>query len=116
MRKTVSPVLEENIESVQQVFKGDKTLKHHRFQPAAVSGFRCCMFFIDGMVDSTQVNEAIIEPLVEMEVENCSENLAEYLEKQLLFATVARCRKKGKKRAKTRRFCSEKSKDRFRYS
>lgn len=85
MRKTVSPVLEENIESVQQVFKGDKTLKHHRFQPAAVSGFRCCMFFIDGMVDSIRINESIIQPICTLTraPSDCADRV-NYLRQQVL--------------------------------
>lgn len=63
MEKNVSSVLEENIAYIRQIFGQDKTLKEHRFQPSAVGGIRCCIFFIDGMVDSIRINESIIQPV-----------------------------------------------------
>ncbi len=63
MEKKVSPVLEENITYIRQIFGQDKTVKEHRFQPACISGIRCCIFFVDGMVDSIRINESIIQPI-----------------------------------------------------
>ena len=63
MKQTVSAVLEENISNIQQLFGQDKTVKSHRFQPLAVGGLRCCIFFVDGMVDSIRINESIIQPI-----------------------------------------------------
>ena len=63
MGKKVSPVLEENITYIRQIFGQDKTVKEHRFQPACISGIRCCIFFVDGMVDSIRINESIIQPI-----------------------------------------------------
>ena len=63
MERTVSAVLEENICYIQQLFSQDKTVKAHRFQPLLVGGLRCCIFFVDGMVDSIRINESIIQPI-----------------------------------------------------
>ena len=63
MKRTVSAVLEENIAYMQQTFGQDKTVKNHRFQPLAVSGLGCCIYFVDGMVDSIRINESIIQPI-----------------------------------------------------
>lgn len=63
MERTVSTVLEENICYIQQLFSQDKTVKAHRFQPLLVGGLRCCIFFVDGMVDSIRINESIIQPI-----------------------------------------------------
>lgn len=63
MERMVSTVLEENIAYLQQTFGQDKTVKHHCFQPLFVSGLRCCIFFVDGMVDSIRINESIIQPI-----------------------------------------------------
>ena len=60
MKQKVSAVLEENISTIQQIFGQDKTVKSHRFQPLAVGGLRCCIFFVDGMVDSIRINESRI--------------------------------------------------------
>ena len=59
----ISSVLEENIASVKRLLGDDKTVKLHRFQPLAVGGIRCCLFFVDGMVDSVRINECIIQPI-----------------------------------------------------
>lgn len=63
MEKKISPVLEENIAQIKEIFGQDRTLKLHRFQPLAVNGVRCCIFFVDGMVDSIRINESIIQPI-----------------------------------------------------
>ena len=63
MEKKVSPVLEENIAYMQEIFGQDKTLKLHRFQPTSIGGLRCCIFFIDGLVDSIRINESMIQPI-----------------------------------------------------
>jgi spore germination protein KA len=63
VKQKVSAVLEENISTIQQIFGQDKTVKSHRFQPLAVGGLRCCIFFVDGMVDSIRINESMIQPI-----------------------------------------------------
>ena len=63
MSQLVSAALDENITHIQQIFGLDKTVKCHRFQPLSVSGLRCCIFFVDGMVDSVRINESIIQPI-----------------------------------------------------
>ena len=63
MQENVSTVLEENITAIKTLLGDDKTVKQHRFQPIAVGGIRCCLFFVDGMVDSIRINESIIQPI-----------------------------------------------------
>ncbi len=63
MQDRVSAVLEENIKAIHQLFGQDRTVKQHRFQPQAFPGPRCCIFFVDGMVDSMRINESIIQPI-----------------------------------------------------
>lgn len=85
MNKKISPCLEENISALQKLFGEDKSLKFRRFQPAAVAGFRCAIFFTDGMVDSMRINESIIEPVVTLTVpqpETCA--ALDYLQQQVL--------------------------------
>jgi len=85
MEKKVSPVLEENIAYIQQIFGQDKTLKIHRFQPITVSEIRCCIFFIDGMVDSIRINESIIQPVNTLEVSPSEDvDRADFLRQQVL--------------------------------
>ncbi len=63
MKQLVSAVLEENIAQMDELFSSDKTVKSHRFQPQSIPGLRCCIYFIDGMVDSIRINESIIQPI-----------------------------------------------------
>ena len=63
MHDTISSVLEENIILVKALFGEDKTVKLHRLQPQAVGGIRCCLVFVDGMVDSIRINECMIQPI-----------------------------------------------------
>lgn len=63
MDKAVSPVLEENIACLEQLFGHDPTVKRRMVQPLAVSGLGCCLFFVDGMVDSACINESVIRPI-----------------------------------------------------
>ncbi len=63
MQKSVSPVLEENIKVLSELFGRDRMVKSHRIQPLNVNGPRCCIFFLDGMVDSLRINESIIQPI-----------------------------------------------------
>lgn len=63
MQEKVSLRLEENIALIKTMFGDDKTVKFHHFQPQAMAEIRCCLVFIDGMVDSVRINESIIRPI-----------------------------------------------------
>ena len=63
MQENVSPVLEENIVQIRKLFENDRTVKFHRLQPQGVGGIRCCLVFVDGMVDSLRINQSIIRPI-----------------------------------------------------
>ena len=78
--------LEKDIETFQQIFKNDVTFRIKRITARKGVGFNAAVLFIDGMVNTEQLHDAVISPLVEMGVQNDSENIAEYIERQLLFA------------------------------
>ena len=82
----ISGDIKKDIAIFKEIFKNDVTVRVKNISARKLVPFDAALIYIDGMVDSTQVNEAIIEPLIEMEVENDCQNLAEYVEKQLLFA------------------------------
>ncbi|MBQ2865376.1 MAG: spore germination protein [Clostridia bacterium] len=58
--------IEENIKLMQQMLGDDKTVKLHRFRPAdkTCTNLECCLFFVDGMVNSPLVNDNIIRAVV----------------------------------------------------
>ena len=78
--------LEKDIETFKQIFKNDVTFRIKRITARKSVGFNAAVLFIDGMVNTEQLHDAVISPLVEMGVQNDSENIAEYIERQLLFA------------------------------
>ncbi len=65
MNKTFTD-LEKNVNAMNELLGKDKTVICHRFRPSDRLGsiFSCCVFCIDGMVDSSVINESIIRPVV----------------------------------------------------
>ncbi|MBO5358464.1 MAG: spore germination protein [Clostridia bacterium] len=84
--KFISGNLAQDIKAFKDIFKNDATLRVKQISARKCVQFDAALLYIDGMVDSNQLNEAVIEPLMEMEVKSCYSDLAEYVEKQLLFA------------------------------
>ncbi len=85
MKQLVSAVLEENIALMDELFSSDKTVKSHRFQPQSIPGLRCCIYFIDGMVDSIRINESIIQPICTLSTPAPVRTpLVDYLQQQVL--------------------------------
>ena len=82
----ISGNLKKDIKAFQSIFENDVTFRIKRVCARKNIAFDAALLYIDGMVDSIQVSEAIIEPLLEMDTPNDSKNLAEYVEKQLIFA------------------------------
>ncbi len=82
----ISGSLKKDIAIFKEIFKNDATLRIKYISARKAVPFDAAIIYIDGMVDSTQLNEAVIEPLIEIEVESDFENLSEYIEKQVLFA------------------------------
>ncbi len=82
----ISGNLKTDIQTFNDIFKNDATLRIKHICARKSVTFNAALLYIDGMVDSNQVNEAIIKPLVMMNVEDDSQNIAEYIEKQMLFA------------------------------
>ncbi len=82
----ISGILENDIAAFKEIFKNDITFKVKRISARNSTPIDAALIYIDGMVDSIQLNEAVIEPLIEVQAENDCKNLAEYIERQLLFA------------------------------
>ncbi len=78
--------LEQDIITFKNIFKSDATFRIKRISARKNVSFNAALLYIDGMVDSSQLNEAVIKPLVMMDVNNDSKSLSEYVERQLLFA------------------------------
>lgn len=63
---SLSKSLEVNISIVQNIFHKDDTLILRRFHNQYNPDLKFCIFFIDGMIDDTIINNDIIKPIVQM--------------------------------------------------
>ena len=86
----ISGNLEEDINFFKEIFKKDSVLRVKRLSARKGLSFDCALIYMDGMTDATQLNDNIIRPLLVVETENESSSLAEYIERQVLFARDAK--------------------------
>lgn len=87
---SISGDLEKDIALFKEIFKKDSVLRIKRIKVRHSTEFDCALLYMDGMTDSDQLNEAVIRPLLVVSTPNCSETVAEYVEKQVLFARDAK--------------------------
>lgn len=83
---SISGNLENDILLFKEIFKKDATLRFKRIKVRKTESIDCALVYLDGMVDSMQLNEGITEPLITVETANECSGIAEYIEKQILFA------------------------------
>lgn len=57
--------LKSNIEQFKQIFKGDETLIVRKFQNKYLPKAKCCVIYFDGMVNQEILNENIIQPIMQ---------------------------------------------------
>lgn len=56
--------LDKNMTMIQEIFQNDDTLMIQRFQNQYDSSIKCCIFYIEGMVDNDLINDNIILPVI----------------------------------------------------
>lgn len=61
--------LETNIQMLKKVFRGDDSVVYRRFQNKYLDQAKCCIIFIEGMIDYKHVNRHIIEPVLSQNLE-----------------------------------------------
>lgn len=82
----LSGELSKDLALFKEIFKKDCILRVKNIKSRKGERFDCALVYLDGMVDSEQVNDAIIRPLLTVETKNESGNISDYLENQVLFA------------------------------
>lgn len=82
----ISGELERDIALFKEIFKKDSVLRIKRIAARKELKLDCALIYLDGMVDSGQLHEAVIRPILVMDVPNSSQSVAEYIERQVLFA------------------------------
>lgn len=86
----VSVNLKENMEKMQKLFERDKTMITRKVTPSGWPQGEICLFFCDGMVNSTSVNDSIIRPLTYMAPPPEGADVLQYLERSVVQSNEAR--------------------------
>ncbi|MBQ1988722.1 MAG: spore germination protein, partial [Clostridia bacterium] len=82
----LSGKIEEDIALFKEIFKKDSVFRVKRLKARKTEKMDCALVYMDGMVDSEQLNDAVIEPILTTDVQNSSGDITEYIENQVLFA------------------------------
>jgi len=80
----LSESLEENIKNIKEVFKSDGTLVMRNFANQKNPDIKCCLFFIDGMINNEIINENIIRPIVRNLLLDKAKDTLEDIEKRVI--------------------------------
>lgn len=86
----ISDDLQKNIAYFKEIFKKDSIIRFKNIKIRNSKNIDCTLVYFDGMVDSEQLNNAVIRPLFQNEPENCSVSIAEYIETQVLYVRDAK--------------------------
>lgn len=81
---SLSGDLDKDIALFKNIFKRDAVL---RIREVSVGGaYRCCLVYMDGMVNSAQQGETVVEALVEATLPENLQPTAKYIAQNILFA------------------------------
>lgn len=70
----------------KEIFKNESALRIKYIRSRNKVNYDCALIYIDGMINGTQINDSIIKPIITVDAMPDSEDLTEYIEKQVLFA------------------------------
>lgn len=82
--------IEKDTAVFREIFKNDVSIRFRKLRIRTNITAECMLIYFDGMVDSEQLNDGVIEPLLQSNTENDSNSIAEYIETQLLCVRDAR--------------------------
>jgi hypothetical protein len=81
-----SGILSHDVSFIEEIFKKDSVLRIKRIEQEGEESLKCALIYMDGMVDSLQLNEAVIKPLLVMPPKTEPIKSAEYIATRYLFA------------------------------
>ena len=84
---TLSGNIEDDIALFKSIFSRDAVLRMREI--LIDKRIRCCLIFMDGMVNSAQLGETVVESLVETVLPPCETINCEYIAKNVLFTNEA---------------------------
>ena len=87
-KKILLKTLDENINLFKKVFSDDQTIIFRQFQNKYLNAAKCCIVYVEGMVNSEVINENIIQPMLRNDLtENISgQDLLDEIRTKVLFA------------------------------
>ncbi len=83
----LSKSLEENVRLFKDIFKNDAILRTKEVNVSGEYCFDCTLFYMDGMVNVTILNDSIVRPLLLVKSERTESSLISYIANQVLFAS-----------------------------
>ena len=83
---TISGDIEKDIALFKEIFKKDVVFRIKRITARKNESIDCALIYLDGMVDSEQLNDAVIKPILTVSTPDESNSTVEYIERQVLFA------------------------------
>lgn len=78
--------LTKDIELFSAIFEKEAVFRIKNIRVVGTQSFDCAILYFDGMVDSMQLNDGVVRPLITVKTENNCLTLSEYIQKQVLFA------------------------------
>jgi len=81
----LSMTLEENVQLFRQLFTNDETLTIRFFENQQEPLIKCCILFIDGMIDEKIVDENIIQPIMQNTELSSTDDIISRLDAQVVF-------------------------------
>ena len=82
----LSGELEKDIALFKEIFKKDAVLRVKKLKLKYGTELECALIYLDGMVDSEQLNDAVIKPLLTTTITPNGTPFSRYIAEQVLFA------------------------------
>lgn len=84
--KKLNKKLQHNIKVFKDIFNQDETFITRQLENQKDHSFRCCILFLEGIVNDEIVNENIIEPIVKNQFLNYQNNTIDTLRSQVIVS------------------------------
>ena len=78
--------IDENIKLFEEIFSKDAAIRKREIYVTGRENFRAVLYFVDSMINSDTLTDAVIRPLLTIRAQNKQDNLVDYVAKQILFA------------------------------
>jgi spore germination protein KA len=75
-----------NIELIKDIFKNDETLITRYIESQNDYSIKCCVFYIDGMVDNRLLNQDILKPILEYRFTRNMTDFIDIIAKQIILS------------------------------